>query len=365
MPTEKSNIQNSIKTIVFTGGGSIGHVTLNLSLIPKFLSEGWKVVYIGSNGMEKELIENIPNVEYKEIPAGKFRRYLDAKNISDIGRVAIACAKASLIISKLKPSIIFSKGGYVSFPVVFGGWINKVPTIIHESDLSPGLANKMSLKFVSTVCTTFPETKNNIEPNVEIVELGPIIRTDLKHGNKSNGTKICSFKDDKPIILIVGGSLGAEEINCAVRNSLNKLLNNYNIIHVCGNGNTNKDLNMDGYCQFEYVKDEFPDLLAASDVVISRAGSNTIYELLFMKKPMLLIPLPASRSRGDQIENARSFEGKGFAKVLINEECKEKIVEEINYVYSNRNEYINAMKKYNLSDKSLDKLHDIIVERAL
>lgn len=334
-----------MKKIILTGGGSAGHVTPNLALIPKLVSEGYQVFYIGGkNGMEKDLIEK-DRIPYFGISTGKLRRYLDVKNVTDIFRVIKGVGEAYQIIRKVKPDVIFSKGGFVSVPVVFAARIAGVPAVIHESDYSPGLANRLSIPFADAVCVNFPETLEKI-PKDKGVLTGTPIRKQLFSGNGEKGRRLCGFVDTRPVVLFMGGSQGSVKINTCLRSALPKLLKSYHVAHLCGKGNLDSNLKQrSGYVQFEYVSDELPDLLAMADIVVSRAGANTIYELLALKKPTLLIPLSRNASRGDQILNAQSFEGQGYAKVLPEEKMNEdKLITEIIDLYQNRHKMTAMME---------------------
>lgn len=350
-----------MKRIVLTGGGTAGHVTPNLALIPRLLDEGWEIHYIGTkDGIEHQLISQIENVTYHSIKSGKLRRYLDIKNFTDPFRVIAGIGQSMSIIRRLKPDIIFSKGGFVSVPVVIGGWLNNVPVIIHESDITPGLANKIASRFARRVCTTFPETVKYI-PNEKGMHTGTPIRPELFKGDKLKGLRLCGFSNGKPVILVMGGSLGATAINKAVRENLKTLTRQFNIIHICGKNNLDNELiNVEGYKQFEYVSSELTHLFAATDIVVSRAGANSIYEFLALKKPALLIPLPLSASRGDQILNARSFEKQGFSKVLPQEDItNDTFLNAILDLYKNKDRYIKAMTENDLGN-SIDKIMDLI-----
>ncbi|MCX8130700.1 MAG: undecaprenyldiphospho-muramoylpentapeptide beta-N-acetylglucosaminyltransferase [Clostridia bacterium] len=296
-----------MKSIVLTGGGSSGHVTPNIALISKLKERNCEINYIGSeNGIEKQLIMN-ENITYHSIKAGKLRRYFDLKNITDIYRVMDGFRQSVSIMRKLKPDILFSKGGFVSCPVVWAAWICKVPVVIHESDMTPGLTNRLSIPFSKKICFTFPESKEHISKEKGILT-GIPIRQSLFTGEKSKGQKICEFNDDRPVLMVVGGSQGAENINKVIRNNLDRLIKEYNICHICGKGNLASNLqNIKGYKQFEYIKEEQPHLYSLADVVISRAGATTLFELIALRKPNLLIPLSKNASRGDQILNAESF----------------------------------------------------------
>lgn len=333
-----------MKKILFTGGGSGGHVTLNLGLIPLFQQAGWDVLYIGSkNGIENELIKKIKGVRYYSIETGKLRRYFSKENFKDLLRVPLGIFQAWRIIRKEKPDVIFSKGGFVSFPVVLGGYLSGCKKIyMHESDVTPGLANKMSLPFVSTFFTTFSDTADYVTNKAKVKNVGPVLTDRLENGSAESARDLCFFNSDKPVIMFVGGSLGAKSINNAVIKNLETLLEKYQIIHICGKGQSLR-AKCEGYMPFEFVDKEFKDLMALADVVVSRSGSNAIFELLSQKKPMLLVPLPSTSSRGEQSLNAKSFKKQGFAEILTDEEVTDKLVQKVNEVYKYRGDYIKNM----------------------
>lgn len=334
-----------MKRIILTGGGTAGHVTPNIALIPKLKELGYDIQYIGSyNGIEKELIEPF-GIPYHGISSGKLRRYFSLQNFTDPFRVIKGLGEARKLIRDLKPDVIFSKGGFVSVPVVLAGKKCKVPVIIHESDMTPGLANKIAIPSATKVCCNFPETLEHL-PKEKAVLTGSPIRQELLSGNKIAAMDLCGFSADKPIILVIGGSLGAVAVNNAVRASLPELLESFQIVHLCGKGKLDDSLNhTKGYKQFEYIKDELRDIFAMTDLVISRAGANAICELLALRKPNILIPLSANASRGDQILNARSFERQGFSIVLEEEEVtKDTLLEAVNKLYADRSTYMDAMR---------------------
>ncbi|TFB22152.1 undecaprenyldiphospho-muramoylpentapeptide beta-N-acetylglucosaminyltransferase [Filobacillus milosensis] len=337
----------SKKTIVFTGGGTAGHVVVNLALMPQFIKEGYEVHYIGSyNGIEKELVSDIDGVTYHGITTGKLRRYLSKDNLKDPFKVLKGIFQARQLLKKLKPSIVFSKGGFVSVPVVMASKMVGIPSIIHESDFTPGLANKIATKFSRHVLTTFQETIQHL-PSDKAKHIGAIIREELFKGDKERAYQFTGLQKDKPIILVMGGSAGAQKINDAVRNSLPVLLKDYQVIHLCGKGKLEESKVQDGYVQYEYVSDELKDLFAITDVVVSRAGSNAIFEFLALNIPMLLIPLSKQSSRGDQILNANSFKKQGYAEVLEEEELtREQLISKINILYKNRDVLKNRMNSY-------------------
>lgn len=339
---------NATKKIVLTGGGTAGHVTPNIALLPYLKESGFEISYIGSyDGIEKKLITDF-DIPYYGIATGKFRRYLDVKNLTDPFRVMKGFSEARKYLKKIKPDIIFSKGGFVSVPVVRAAASLHIPCIIHESDMTPGLANKLCIPVAKKVCCNFPETLSML-PKDKAVLTGSPIRDELKKGDKLAALDMCKFTANKPIIMVIGGSLGAASINQAVRDALPKLLHDFQIVHICGKDKIdNMLLHKEGYIQFEYVKSELKDLFAMADVVISRAGANSICELLALKKPNLLIPLSASSSRGDQILNAKSFESQGYSMVIDDDYLSaDLLAEKITELYFTRQTYIDAMSRSN------------------
>ncbi|HCZ9352753.1 TPA: undecaprenyldiphospho-muramoylpentapeptide beta-N-acetylglucosaminyltransferase, partial [Staphylococcus aureus] len=291
--------------IAFTGGGTVGHVSVNLSLIPTALSQGYEALYIGSkNGIEREMIESqLPEIKYYPISSGKLRRYISLENAKDVFKVLKGILDARKVLKKEKPDLLFSKGGFVSVPVVIAAKSLNIPTIIHESDLTPGLANKIALKFAKKIYTTFEETLNYL-PKEKADFIGATIREDLKNGNAHNGYQLTGFNENKKVLLVMGGSLGSKKLNSIIRENLDALLQQYQVIHLTGKGLKDAQVKKSGYIQYEFVKEDLTDLLAITDTVISRAGSNAIYEFLTLRIPMLLVPLGLDQSRGDQIDNA-------------------------------------------------------------
>lgn len=333
-----------MKRIILTGGGTAGHVTPNIALIPRLRELGYDIQYIGSyTGIERELIQPF-GIPYHGISSGKLRRYFSLQNFTDPFRVIKGFGEAKKLIRDLKPDVIFSKGGFVSVPVVLAGKKCNVPVIIHESDMTPGLANKIAIPSATKVCCNFPETLEHL-PKEKAVLTGSPIRQELLSGNKIAAMDLCGFSAGKPVILVIGGSLGAVAVNQAVRDALPELLESFQIVHLCGKGKVDESFNgTKGYKQFEYIKDELRDIFALADIVISRAGANAICELLALHKPNILIPLSANASRGDQILNARSFERQGFSIVLEEEEVsKETLLAAVDKLYRSRNTYTEAM----------------------
>lgn len=336
------------KKIVLTGGGTAGHVTPNIALLPALKSLGYDISYVGSHGgIEKKLIADF-DIPYYGISVGKFRRYFDLKNFTDPLRVIKGYAEAKKHLQSINPDIVFSKGGFVSVPIVRAAVSLKIPCIIHESDMTPGLANKMCISAAKIVCCNFPETVRMIKNNKAILTGSPI-RSELKHGNPVAALNLCNFTANKPVIMVIGGSLGAGCINKTLREALPKLLDDFQIIHICGKDKIDETLlNIRGYKQFDFVKSELKDLLAIAELVVSRAGANSICELLALKKPNLLIPLSLGSSRGDQIQNAKSFESQGFSMVIDENTLTDSLlVDKIHELYFTRTNYIEAMSKSN------------------
>ncbi|MCI9381869.1 MAG: undecaprenyldiphospho-muramoylpentapeptide beta-N-acetylglucosaminyltransferase [Dorea sp.] len=353
-----------MKRIILTGGGTAGHVTPNIALLPRLKELQYDIHYIGSyNGIEKELIEQF-GIPYHGISSGKLRRYFSLQNFTDPFRVVKGLGEAKKFVKLLNPDVIFSKGGFVSVPVVLAGKSRRVPTIIHESDMTPGLANKLSIPSATKVCCNFPETLKHL-PEGKAVLTGSPIRQELLSGDKYKAREFLRFSSDKPVIMVVGGSLGSVAVNEAVRGILPELLKTFQVIHLCGKGKADDSLqNLEGYAQFEYVKEELKDLFALTDIVISRAGANAICELLALHKPNLLIPLSANASRGDQILNARSFERQGYSIVLEEEELnKQTLLDSITRLYENKNTYIDAMKN-SPQQNSIDTIIELIETAA-
>ena len=351
-----------MKKIVLTGGGTAGHVTPNIALIPALKKEGYEIHYIGSyEGMERGMLEKL-GINYIGIASGKLRRYLSVKNLTDPFRVIKGFAEAVKILKKLKPDIVFSKGGFVTVPVVFAAKRCKIPAIIHESDMSPGLANRLCIPKADYVLANFPEALEKL-PKDKGVLSGTPIREELFSGNRDKGFEFCGFSGTKPVILVVGGSLGALAVNEAVRKILPRLTDKFDVVHLCGKGKTDDSLKgVKGYAQFEYVNEEMKDIFSITDLAISRAGANAICELLALRIPNILIPLSAKASRGDQILNAESFKKQGFSEVIYEEDITEEgLFEIINRTYENRDDYINKMDRSSQTD-SIKIIMDLITK---
>ena len=355
-----------MKKIVLTGGGTAGHVTPNLALLPSLKAAGYEITYMGSyDGIEKKLIGDF-DIPYVGISTGKFRRYFDPKNFTDPFRVIKGFSEAKKFLKQYKPDVVFSKGGFVSVPVVRAAAVLGIPCVIHESDMTPGLANKLCIPVAKKVCCNFPETLKLL-PADKAVLTGSPIRAELSQGNKLAGLDMCGFSANKPVIMVIGGSLGAANVNKAVREALPKLLKDFQVVHLCGKDKVdNLLLNTPGYKQFEYIKAELKDLFAMADIVISRAGANAICELLALKKPNILIPLPAASSRGDQLLNAKSFEAQGFSIVIDEDDLTtDLLVDRVFELYCNRQNYHDAMSRSGQMDsiRTIMKLLEEVQEK--
>ena len=355
-----------MKKIVLTGGGTAGHVTPNLALLPSLKAAGYEITYMGSyDGIEKKLIGDF-DIPYVGISTGKFRRYFDPKNFTDPFRVIKGFSEAKKFLKQYKPDVVFSKGGFVSVPVVRAAAVLGIPCVIHESDMTPGLANKLCIPVAKKVCCNFPETLKLLPENKAVLTGSPI-RAELSQGNKLAGLDMCGFSANKPVIMVIGGSLGAANVNKAVREALPKLLKDFQVVHLCGKDKVdNLLLNTPGYKQFEYIKAELKDLFAMADIVISRAGANAICELLALKTPNILIPLPAASSRGDQLLNAKSFEAQGFSIVIDEDDLTtDLLVDRVFELYCNRQNYHDAMSRSGQMDsiRTIMKLLEEVQEK--
>ena len=340
---------NENKRIIFTGGGTAGHVTPNIALIEPLLREGWDVHYIGSeNGMERGLIAALSGVTYHGISTGKLRRYFSWQNFIDPFRVIKGYFQARKLIREIQPCVIFSKGGFVSVPVVLGA--GKVPVVAHESDYSPGLSNRIATRFTDKVCLSFEDTLQHVSKGKGIFT-GTPIRPALYDGDRERALAFTGLTGEKPVLLVMGGSLGAQKLNELVRAALPQLCERYDIIHLCGKGKNDCDCVACGYHQYEYIDKELPDLFALSDVVLSRAGANSVFELLALNKPSVLVPLTSASSRGDQLLNANYMEKKGYAKVVDqNTATTDSLVAAIDEVYQQRAQYAERMCEDTRSD---------------
>ena len=342
-----------MKHVLVTGGGTAGHVLPAIPVIEKCLEAGWKVSFIGSrSGLEETLLSGI-ELNFFSIPTGKFRRYFTLENVLDFFSFFLGIINSFMIVIRIKPDVIFSKGGFVSLPVVIAGWTLGVPILAHESDSSPGLANRISLKFLKTYCTTFPTVgPPDKRLKYKIVNTGSPIRREILSGDADRGRELLDFSSTKPLLLVTGGSLGAKFLNDKIRQGLDTLTKEFNVLHVCGRGNL-APINKSGYIQKEYVSENWGDFLAAADLIVSRAGANALLELLSLKKVCVFIPLSRRVSRGDQIENARLVSDNNFGCVLQEEELTvELFLDGIFGTFSNRESHQRALAQFRPKDSS-------------
>ncbi len=302
------------KKIVFCGGGSAGHVMPNLALIENLKNKFSEIHYIGGSGIEKQILANYPNIIYHQISCEKLRRSLSLKNLLMPFYVLKGYFQSKKLLKQIKPGVVFSKGGFVSVPVVYAAAKLKIPVLSHESDLTLGLANKLIYRKSKIMFTTFKETALGRN---KCIPAGAIIRNEIFNGNKNKIFSKYTLDRNKKTILVVGGSLGAKAINDCIEKCVPTLTKTYNVIHLTGKGKLN-NTKAPNYVQVEYTNN-IQDFFAAADIVITRAGSGTIFELLALNKKMLLIPLSKKASRGDQILNAKNFERNGYAKCLLEE----------------------------------------------
>ncbi len=351
--------------IVFTGGGTAGHVVPNIALIEVLQQDGWQIDYLGSQeGIEKGMIAAL-NIPYHSISSGKLRRYFSWQNFIDPFKIFAGVLQSYFLLRKLKANIVFSKGGFVAFPVVVAAWLNRIPVVAHESDMSPGLANRLSFPFVDKICVTFSGAKKHFKNADKVDVTGTPIRQQLFHGNVEKGLALCGFDTQKPRLLVIGGSQGAHAMNACVRQALDSLCQQFQVIHLCGKGKIDSSFNdRVGYCQFEYANEELADLFAASDLVVSRSGANSLYEILALAKPHVLIPLSRQVSRGDQIQNARYFQQQGISIVVDEEQLTpETLLTAVNQVSTQQTVIIEKIKALHI-ESATRKIVAIIKEQA-
>lgn len=349
--------------IVFTGGGTAGHVTPNLALIDALKREGWQVDYIGSKASIEEGVIQAINIPFHAISSGKLRRYFSWKNFLDPFKILLGVFQSFRMLRKLQADIVFSKGGFVAFPVVLGAFLNKIPVVAHESDITPGLANRLCFPFVNKICLTFTDAKRNFKKPEMVEVTGTPIRQELFNGSREEGLKLCGFSPDKPCLLVMGGGQGALKLNQAIRDGLGTLNEHYQVIHLCGKGKLDNSISNPMYCQFEYASDTLPHLFAAADLIVSRAGANALYEILALQKPHVLVPLSAKVSRGDQIQNAKYFSKQGISTVVDDDTLTaEGLIKAINHVNTNREEIVTKLKALDIQSATL-KIVTVIKEQ--
>ncbi len=352
-----------MRRILFTGGGTAGHVTPNVALIERFRDEGWDAIYIGSaDGIERSIVADT-GIPFYAVATGKLRRYFSWRNFTDPFRIAFGLLQAVWLCLRLSPDVVFSKGGFVAVPVVVAAWLCRIPVIAHESDTTPGLATRLSVPFARQICVNFESTLACLPAGKGIVTGSPVRRA-LLEGNAERGRAALGLSDDKPVLLVVGGSLGARAINDAVRGALEDLCKTFEVVHIVGSGNMDDDADRPGYYQHEFIRDAFGDVLAAADLAISRAGANAIYELLVTRTPHVLVPLPRAASRGDQIENAEAFRALGMSRLVYQEDLSpETLLVAVQEAWAGREALHDALGGFDVPD-TVDMIY-ALVERHL
>lgn len=332
----------------------------------RFASEGADIHYFGTEeGIEHQIIQDLGGVPYHVVPSERLRRYASWRNLLTPFLVLKGLIAGALKVRKVKPAVLFSKGGFVSFPVVVGAWLNGIPVIIHESDLTPGLANKLSFPFADKICVGFKDAGKHISAQQKVVFTGAPLRKAIFEADAARGREVFGLDPNRPTFMVTGGSLGARHINEVVRQALPSLLELGQVVHLCGKGNLDASVSdTPGYQQIEYLNEHFADLMAASDVIICRAGANTLMELAALKKPSLLIPLPTASSRGDQLKNAESFAEQGLARVLLDEDLTpDTLLDSLQEMTAHHEQYTQALAEYDLPD-SVARIHELMMDLA-
>ena len=281
------------------------------------------------------MVEKI-GIPYKSVLCGKLRRYFSVDNLIDIFKIPVGIVQAYFILRKFRPEVVFSKGGFVSVPVVIAArWLGAT-VIIHESDVRPGLANRICARYADKVCVSFEETKKYLLKYArKIVYTGNPVRKSIMDGEVEKGYKFTGLDKHRPVVLVMGGSQGAQQINDLVNGGMNELLKRFQIVHIRGRGNLDIGLHKKGYVQYEFLDEQMKDVYAISELVISRGGANSLAEIAALKKKALVIPLGTEASRGDQIENAQIFARKLGWGVMVGAVSAEDFVKAVEMTYRN------------------------------
>lgn len=300
-----------------------------------------EVLYIGSKGgMEKKMVEDV-GIRYAGVSCGKLRRYFSVENFVDFFKVPFGLFQARRILKEFEPDVVFSKGGYVSVPVVIAARWLKIPVIVHESDISPGLANKICFKFAEKICVSFEETLAYLPKKFskKAQYTGSPVREEILEGDSETGHQLTKFDKHRPVVLFIGGSQGAQQINELIRASLDELLKKFQIVHIVGKGNLDIGVNKRGYVQYEFLGKELADVYAMSEMVVTRGGANALAELALLKKKVLVIPLSGEASRGDQMENAQLFVRKFGWSMISGDISREDFINNIMLTFNNELPY--------------------------
>lgn len=334
------------KRLVFTGGGTLGHVMPNLPLIEHYQQQGYTIHYIGSKKGEERAFVEARQINYHSIKTGKLRRYFDWQNFLDIFNVSLGIVQSFFVLLKLRPKVLFSKGGYVALPAVVGAWLLRIPIVIHESDRTPGLTTKLSKRFAKKICVSFQHAAQYFEAK-KVTWTGLPVRTALFNASRESGLAVTGFSGNRPILLVFGGSLGAGFLNELIREYITTpWLSQFDVVNICGEGKVDPELNYANYKQFERLGAEFLDVMQAADIVLTRGGATSLFELLAMKKPHVIIPLSKAVSRGDQVHNARYFADLGVSTFIEEEEASwERVQALLQQCYQNRAALLASMEQ--------------------
>jgi UDP-N-acetylglucosamine--N-acetylmuramyl-(pentapeptide) pyrophosphoryl-undecaprenol N-acetylglucosamine transferase len=339
-------------------------VTPNLALLPALRSCGFAPEYVGDpRGIERRLAEEAGLV-FHGVQTGKLRRYLSLQNFIDPLRIVIGIVQATWLLFRRRPAVVFSKGGFVGVPVVIGAWLNRIPVIVHESDLTPGLANRLSFPFARRICLAFAETARML-PGRDVVYTGTPVRRELLAGDRARGLERFELDPGLRTLLVFGGSQGAQAINEQLRATLPQLPDDLQVLHICGAGNLVPELEeRDHYRQYEYLGAEFGDAFACADVVLSRAGANSLAELIALRKPAIVVPLPTAASRGDQIDNARLFVEKGYGLAMVQAELTpQSLLAAVEQALDGSDAFVRAMDEAESHDPAV-RIVDLLDELA-
>jgi len=352
------------RKVFFTGGGTGGHVFPALAIIDELDKSVYDIAWIGSKkGMEYKIITDA-GIKFYSIPSGKLRRYFSILNLLDIFKIIAGFFASFILLAKQRPELVFSKGGYVTVPPIIAAKILNIKSITHESDMTPGLATRINSRFVNKILLPYENTRKYFKDSMKekIIVTGNPVRKDFFYADNTIGKEIMGFNNSKPVLLILGGSLGAQEINDLISESLDLLLEEFNIYHQMGEANF-KESEKDNYKTVPFIKRDIAHLIAASDIVISRSGASAVWEFASVGVPSILIPLIAG-SRGDQLFNANYAVEKNISLILKGNDVNiSNLLELINLIKLKRGEMINSMnefKTFNASKKISKVIGDIL-----
>jgi UDP-N-acetylglucosamine--N-acetylmuramyl-(pentapeptide) pyrophosphoryl-undecaprenol N-acetylglucosamine transferase len=306
--------------VAFTGGGTGGHIYPGLAVAEELMASATlKLVWIGNeSGMDRAIVERA-GIEFVGIPSGKFRRDLSLRNVSDTFRILAGFFAARSALKRLKPALLFSKGGFVSVPPCFAAASLGIPVFAHESDTTPGLATRLNSRAAEMIFVAYDSTAGHFSARTreKVVRSGNPVRRAMLSGDADRGRAFLGFGADKPLVLFLGGSQGARQVNELAASCRESLRGRCRIAIQTGEANMPDAGRADPcYRAFPYLHGELPDVMAAADIVVGRSGAGTIWESAALGKPMVLIPLSGASTRGDQVVNAKLFESLGAAVCL-------------------------------------------------